>query len=78
MCTLLDLSKENLNDLIENGKVLTAWRQASECLEYFKAIEMKLRKEQDEYNDNDLDIPLKSNCVRNGIEKGSKIQIIFQ
>lgn len=45
MCTLLDLSKENLNDLIENGKVLTAWRQASECLEYFKAIEMKLRKE---------------------------------
>ena len=60
----LDVSPEmNFNLIIGELKKKYAWMESMN-IKGFKY--------------NDLDIPLKSNCVRNGIEKGSKIQIIFQ
>jgi len=45
MCTLLDITKEELTKKIAEGDILTAWRQVAEILEYAKKLEMSLRKE---------------------------------
>lgn len=50
MCTLVELAKEEISEKIKSGDTLTAWRQASELLEYIKAQEMALRKELVEKN----------------------------
>ena len=44
MCTVNDLVKEQISGLINNGDILSAWRQAQEVLETIKAYEMDLRK----------------------------------
>ena len=41
MCTLVELAKEEISEKIKSGDTLTAWRQASELLEYIKAQEME-------------------------------------
>lgn len=44
MCTLNDIVKEQINGLVNNGDLLSAWRQSQEVLETIKAYEMELRK----------------------------------
>ena len=44
MCTVNDLVKEQISGLINNGDILSAWRQAAEVLETVKKMEMELRK----------------------------------
>lgn len=44
MCTLNELVKEQIGGLVNNGDILSAWRQSQEVLETIKAYEMELRK----------------------------------
>ena len=44
MCTLNELTTEQIKGLVAKGDILTAWRQAAEVLETVKKMEMELRK----------------------------------
>ena len=44
MCTLNELVKEQISDLVNNGDLLSAWRQSQEVLDTIKTYEMELRK----------------------------------
>ena len=44
MCTLNEIAVEQIKGLVNEGNILTAWRQAQEVLETIKAYEMDLRK----------------------------------
>lgn len=44
MCTLNELVKEQIGGLVNNGELLSAWRQSQEVLETIKTYEMELRK----------------------------------
>ena len=44
MCTLNELVKEQISGLVNNGDLLSAWRQSQEVLETIKTYEMELRK----------------------------------
>ena len=44
MCTLNELVKEQIGGLVNNGDLLSAWRQSQEVLETIKTYEMELRK----------------------------------
>ena len=44
MCTLNELTTEQIKGLVNKGDVLTAWRQAQEVLDTVKKMEMELRK----------------------------------
>lgn len=44
MCTLNELTTEQIKSLVAKGDILTAWRQAAEVLENVKKMEMELRK----------------------------------
>ena len=44
MCTLNELTVEQIKGLVAKGDILTAWRQAAEVLETVKKMEMELRK----------------------------------
>lgn len=44
MCTLNDICVEQIKGLVNEGNVLTAWRQAQEVLDTVKKMEMELRK----------------------------------
>ena len=44
MCTLNEICIEQIKGLVNEGNILTAWRQAQEVLETIKAYEMDLRK----------------------------------
>ena len=44
MCTLNEICIEQIKGLVNEGNILTAWRQAQEVLETIKTYEMELRK----------------------------------
>ena len=44
MCTLNELVKEQISGLVNNGDLLSAWRQSQEVLDTIKTYEMELRK----------------------------------
>lgn len=44
MCTLNELVKEQIGGLVNNGDLLSAWRQSQEVLDTIKTYEMELRK----------------------------------
>ena len=44
MCTLNEICIEQIKGLVNEGNVLTAWRQAQEVLDTVKKMEMELRK----------------------------------
>lgn len=44
MCTLNEICVEQIKGLVNEGNVLTAWRQAQEVLDTVKKMEMELRK----------------------------------
>lgn len=67
MCTLLDITKEELTKKIADGDILTAWRQVAEILEYAKKLEMSLRKELVEKNFADAKAGVNKCELENGI-----------